>query len=70
MGKAGSFKERSATVQDLGNLNLDANMGKEEYIGVGQGINVKEKVLDVSKEIKDDEMYKLILIGMIYTRFL
>ena len=59
-GKAGSSKEKSASVGEMGNLILDANMGKEkgkeEHIGVVQGNNVKEKVWDASEEINDNQL--------------
>ena len=59
--KAGSSKEKSASVGEMGNLNLDASMGmekgKEEHIGVVQGNNVKEKVWDASEEIEDNQLY-------------
>lgn len=45
---------------EMGNLILDANMGKEkgkeERIRVVQGNNVKEKVWDASEEIKDNQL--------------
>ena len=58
--KAGSSKdkEKSASVEEMGNLNLDSNIikvkGKEELVGVGQSNNIKEKLLDASQEMKDD----------------
>ena len=45
-------------MEEIGNLNLDSNIvkvkGKEELVGVGQGNNIKEKLLDASEEMKDD----------------
>ena len=43
--KVGPSKEKSASVEEMGNLNLDANMGME-----------KEKVWDASEEIEDYQL--------------